>query len=80
MLSVCYALLDEITENLKEIQLGGLLLLWDSDVQLSVLDGKRGGIFFSRGAGLRLGFIRRSWCVYVLDSSSMLFLVAEHLL
>jgi hypothetical protein len=47
MLSVCYALLDEITENLKEIQLGGLLLLWDSNVQLSVLDGKRGGIFFS---------------------------------
>jgi len=40
VLSICYALLDEITENLKEIQLGRLLLLWDSDVQFSVLDWK----------------------------------------
>lgn len=80
VLSICYALLDEITENLKEIQLGRLLLLWDSDVQFSVLDWKWGGIFFSWGAGLGLWLVRRSWCVYVLDTSTMLFLVAEYLL
>jgi hypothetical protein len=38
--SICYAFLDEIAENLKEIQLGGLLLLWDSNVQLSGLNRK----------------------------------------
>jgi len=47
MLSVSYALLDEVTEYLEEIQLGGLLLLWDSDVQLSVLDWQRRGILLS---------------------------------
>ena len=40
MLSICYALLDEIAENLEEIQLGRLLLLRDIDVQFSVLDWK----------------------------------------
>ena len=47
MLSVGYALLDEVTEYLEEIQLGGLLLLRDSDVQLSVLDGQRRCILLS---------------------------------
>ena len=47
MLSVGYALLNEVTEYLEEIQLGGLLLLRDSDVQLSVLNGERRGVFLS---------------------------------
>lgn len=80
MLSVCYALLDKIAEDLKEIQFGRLLLLWDSDVQFPVLDWKRGGVLLSWGAGLGLWLICRSWCVNVLDTSTMLFLVAEYLL
>ena len=79
MLSVGNALLDEVTEYLEEIQLGGLLLLRDSDVQLPVLNGERRGVLFSWGAGFGLWFIRRIWCVYVLDTSAMLFLVAENL-
>lgn len=78
--SICYAFLDEIAENLKEIQLGGLLLLWNSNVQLSRLNWKWRSIFFSWGAGLGLRLIGRSWCVYVFYTSTMLLLVAEYLL
>lgn len=80
MLAVCYALLDEVAEHLEEIQLRGLLLLRDSDVQFSVLNREWGGIFLSWGAGFGLWFICRSWGIYVLDTSAMLFLVAENLL